>query len=376
MVQKNRTQRKQAKPSSEDAPRAELSPENRSADALIVQRALVDPSSLNAADFKRLQRTIGNWATTQIVSSSGIRQQGVGNSDPLPTSTSPLSNAQPAQIQREEDGQAQAMPALGDIAADSASPLVKRRFASPQPIASPNFGQHVAPRPKHFVVQRQPQDEETLQMQPLSPSATPLVIQRTLEMDGSWAYMFGRGWATGAKEVWDVIKPKFDQLSTLTSFLSQAKGEDLYRIEDITPLEKSVEEVKLYDRKISLEEGKTLQTKLSTLPLGTNAEQTRSLAATHLTQKKEAAEKEAKAAAANQQFLDDRTSAGEVTKSKVNVLQDYILAAFTISWIFLIVVLVIYVTKTSETPTKSLISASILGIIVSAVLYTWVMAIA
>jgi hypothetical protein len=88
------------------------------------------------------------------------------------------------------------------------------------------------------------------------------------------------------------------------------------------------------------------------------------------------AEKEAKAAAANQQFLDDRTSAGEVTKSKVNVLQDYILAAFTISWIFLIVVLVIYVTKTSETPTRSLISASILGIIVSAVLYTWVMAIA
>ena len=88
------------------------------------------------------------------------------------------------------------------------------------------------------------------------------------------------------------------------------------------------------------------------------------------------AEKEAKAAAANQQFLDDRTSAGEVTKSKVNVLQDYILAAFTISWIFLIVVLVIYITKTSETPTRSLISGSILGIIVSAVLYTWVMAIA
>lgn len=84
----------------------------------------------------------------------------------------------------------------------------------------------------------------------------------------------------------------------------------------------------------------------------------------------------AKVDATNQQFLDDRASAGEINKTKVNVLQDYILAAFTISWIFLIVVVVIYITKTSETPIKSLISSSVLGIIVSAVLYTWVMAIA
>lgn len=87
-------------------------------------------------------------------------------------------------------------------------------------------------------------------------------------------------------------------------------------------------------------------------------------------------EKRSKADATNRQFLDEKASTGEVTKSKVNVLQDYILAAFTISWIFLIVVVIIYITRTSETPIKSLISASVLGIIVSAVLYTWVMAIA
>lgn len=88
------------------------------------------------------------------------------------------------------------------------------------------------------------------------------------------------------------------------------------------------------------------------------------------------AEKKAKVDATNQQFLDDRASAGEINKTKVNVLQDYILAAFTISWIFLIVVVIMYITRTSETPVKSLISSSVLGIIVSAVLYTWVMAIA
>lgn len=87
-------------------------------------------------------------------------------------------------------------------------------------------------------------------------------------------------------------------------------------------------------------------------------------------------EKKSKVDAANQQFLDDRASAGEINKTKVNVLQDYILAAFTISWIFLIVVVIMYITKSSETPVKSLISSSVLGIIVSAVLYTWVMAIA
>jgi hypothetical protein len=78
-----------------------------------------------------------------------------------------------------------------------------------------------------------------------------------------------------------------------------------------------------------------------------------------------------KAEAINQQFVEEKGVAGSVTKSKVMVLQDYILAGFAISYLFFAVVIVFYFTKQSEAPMRTLTVMGTLMVIVTAILYTW-----
>jgi hypothetical protein len=78
-----------------------------------------------------------------------------------------------------------------------------------------------------------------------------------------------------------------------------------------------------------------------------------------------------KADALNQQFVDDKLAAGNVSKSKVMVLQDYILAGFAISYLFFAIVIVFYFTKYSEKPVRSFVTLTTLMVVVSAILYTW-----
>jgi hypothetical protein len=78
-----------------------------------------------------------------------------------------------------------------------------------------------------------------------------------------------------------------------------------------------------------------------------------------------------KADAINQQFVDDKLAAGHVSKSKVMVLQDYILAGFAIAFLFFAIVVVFYFTKYSEKPLRSFITLSTLMVVIAAILYTW-----
>ncbi len=78
-----------------------------------------------------------------------------------------------------------------------------------------------------------------------------------------------------------------------------------------------------------------------------------------------------KAEAINQQFVEEKDAAGKVTKSKVIVLQDYILAGFAISYLFFAVVVVFYFTKNSEMPVRTFTIMGTLMVIVTAILYTW-----
>ncbi len=78
-----------------------------------------------------------------------------------------------------------------------------------------------------------------------------------------------------------------------------------------------------------------------------------------------------KAEALNQQFVDDKLAAGHVSKSKVMVLQDYILAGFAVAFLFFAVVVVFYFTKYSEKPLRSFITLSTLMVVIAAILYTW-----
>lgn len=87
--------------------------------------------------------------------------------------------------------------------------------------------------------------------------------------------------------------------------------------------------------------------------------------------KSDIAERRKKVDALNQQFVDDKAGAGLITKPKVIVLQDYILAGFVISYLFFAVVVVYYFTKNSEKPFRSFLTLTTLMVIVSAILYTW-----
>jgi hypothetical protein len=78
-----------------------------------------------------------------------------------------------------------------------------------------------------------------------------------------------------------------------------------------------------------------------------------------------------KAEAINQQFVDDKLAAGPVSKSKVMVLQDYILAGFTVAFLFFAVVVIFYFTKYSEKPLRSFVTLTTLMVVVAAILYTW-----
>lgn len=78
-----------------------------------------------------------------------------------------------------------------------------------------------------------------------------------------------------------------------------------------------------------------------------------------------------KVEAINQQFVDDKLTTGSVSKSKVMVLQDYILAGFAIAYLFFAIVVIFYFTKYSEKPLRSFVTLSALMVVVSAILYTW-----
>lgn len=87
--------------------------------------------------------------------------------------------------------------------------------------------------------------------------------------------------------------------------------------------------------------------------------------------KAEIAGRRLKAEAINQQFVEDKEIAGQVSKSKVMILQDYVLAGFAISYLFFAVVVIFYFTKYSEKPMRTFLTLSTLMVIISAILYTW-----
>lgn len=76
--------------------------------------------------------------------------------------------------------------------------------------------------------------------------------------------------------------------------------------------------------------------------------------------------------ALNQQFVDERSTAGKVDKPKVMVLQDWILVAFAVAYIFFGVVAIIYVSSKSEYPMRAGIAMAALMVVVTAVMYSWV----
>lgn len=94
------------------------------------------------------------------------------------------------------------------------------------------------------------------------------VIQRKLDMDSSWAWIGGRGWATGAKELWSDIEPRFQALLKLIADLKGLHDDEAFEPEDVDRYVMDFSVIAdAYDRRVSLEEGKALQQKLDALGL-------------------------------------------------------------------------------------------------------------
>jgi hypothetical protein len=82
---------------------------------------------------------------------------------------------------------------------------------------------------------------------------------------------------------------------------------------------------------------------------------------------------ERNASAINQQFNDERGVQKVEKASKVMVLQDYILAAFTVSFAFFALVAIFYVVKQNEYSGKSMLIMTALMTVVAAILASWVL---
>ena len=82
--------------------------------------------------------------------------------------------------------------------------------------------------------------------------------------------------------------------------------------------------------------------------------------------------KQAQIDALNQQFVDERGDTGKVDKPKVMVLQDWILAGFTVTYLFFVVVAILYVSSKSAYPGRAALAMIALMVVVSAVMYTWI----